>query len=424
MSPSMIDGLLTDLKSLPDSYILVLCCMGIAGIVVSIFLAAILSSLKRKNRSLQLTVSLLKERLELQNQHALDKQELLEKAATDMRLQFKDLAHSIFDEKSRILSDQNSEKLNLLLHPFKEQIQNFRDRIDTIFLEDTKERTSLKQEILHLRDLNNRINDEARNLTRAISGNKQVQGTWGEVILEKILEQSGLRKGHEYETQSGFRDQENRLFKPDVIVHLPDDKDIVIDSKVSLADWTRYVAAEDKEEQSAALQDHLSALRNHIKMLNSKDYSSLRGLRSLDFVLMFIPIDAAFMTAIQGDEKLIAEMYSRKIVIVSPTTLLATLKTVEHIWQLERQNRNALEIANRAALLYDKLRGFLEDMEKLGKQLDTCRDSYDRAMNKISRGRGNLVAQASMFPELGVQIKKEISRDLVDKSPEEKSLKN
>ncbi len=232
-------------------------------------------------------------------------------------------------------------------------------------------------------------------------------------MLEKLLEQSGLRKGHEYDAQKGMRDSSNHLYKPDIIIHLPDGKDIVIDSKVSLSAWSRYVSAGTAEQASQAMKEHLLALKNHIKTLSTKDYSSLKGLQSLDFVLMFLPIDAAFITATQQEESLIAEMYSRKIIIVTPTTLLATLRIIEHIWQLERQNRNAVEIANRASLLYDKLRGFIEDMDKLGTQLDTTRDTYDRAMNKLSRGRGNLVSQASCFPELGIQVKKEIARELL-----------
>ncbi|MBT8333308.1 MAG: DNA recombination protein RmuC, partial [Deltaproteobacteria bacterium] len=210
----------------------------------------------------------------------------------------------------------------------------------------------------------------------------------------------------------------------DIIIHLPGEKDIVIDSKVSLSAWSRYVATEDEKQRAQEMADHLKALRNHLKTLDSKDYSSLKGLRSLDFVLMFVPIDSAFMTAIQQDDNLINEMYSRRVIIVTPTTLLATLRIIEHIWQLERQNRNALEIAHRASLLYDKFRGFLEDMEKLGKQLNSCQDSYDSAMNKMSRGRGNLVSQASIFPELGVKIKKELAKGLTDRTTNESSTPN
>jgi len=420
----MIEELLVTLRAFSIEELMPLLYAGLGGLVCFIPMSLKINRLKRENSSLSLANKLQEERLNIISQHALEKEAFLQNSADEMRLQFKDLAQRIFDEKSRSLASQNNEALDILMRPFREQLKSFKERVDTIFHEETRERASLKKEVQQLRDLNQQINEEARNLTKAITGNRQTQGAWGEIILEKLLEQSGLRKGYEYESQVGLRDRNNRLFKPDIIIHLPDDKDIIIDSKVSLSAWSRFVASEDDASRSRALKEHLQALRNHLTTLNEKDYSSLKGLRSLDFVLMFIPIDAAFMTALQREEKLISEMYSRKIIIVSPTTLLATLRTIEHIWQLERQNHNALEIANRASLLYDKLRGFLEDMDKLGKQLDTCRDSYDRAMNKMSRGRGNLVAQASQFPELGVQIKKELPRNLVTDAEQFTEIEN
>lgn len=404
----MLENFSLYLQSTPLERFLPILFTGLGALICFFFMELRTVKWKRKCHALALTNSALEERVKLEQRYAMEKKVSLEKAGSEMRLQFKDLAHEIFEEKNKTFSRQNSEQLDILLRPFKEQLSSFRNRVDLIYTEDSKERASLKQEILLLRDLNQQINEEAIKLTRAITGDRKLQGTWGELVLEKLLEQSGLRKGHEYETQTGFRDHDDKLFKPDIIVHLPDGKDIIIDSKVSLSAWSRFVASDDESERSTAMSEHLQALRNHLKSLSTKDYSSLKGVHSLDFVLMFVPIDAAFMTAIQAEEQLITEMYSRKIIIVTPTTLLATLRTVEHIWQLERQNRNALEIARRAGLLYDKLRGFLEDMEKLGSQLNTCRDSYDNAMNKISRGRGNLISQASLFPALGVQIKKEI----------------
>ena len=410
----MVEELLNYLKTIPRHQLLPIVLALFFGLWC-IILGVLAARWKRKYYVLTLANSLLEERLSLEQQHRLEREHQWQTTSSELKLQFRDLAQRIFDEKSRTFSSQNSEKLDILLRPFREQIDSFRDRVDTIFVEETRERASLKQEILHLRDLNQQINEEARNLSQAIAGNRQTQGAWGELILEKLLEQSGLRKGHEYETQKGLRDNHNHLFKPDIIIHLPDGKDIVIDSKVSLSAWSRYVSAGEPEEAVKAMREHLLAMKNHIKTLSTKDYSSLKGLQSLDFVLMFVPIDAAFITATQADETLISEMYSHKIIIVSPTTLLATLRIIEHIWQLERQNHNAVEIANRASLLYDKLRGFLEDMDKLGKQLDISRDSYDRAMNKLSKGRGNLVSQASHFPELGIQVKKEIAKELLPK---------
>ena len=411
----MIESLIEKLKAIPPEQAESLLPTVLLGIIC-IILGYLATRWKRKYTTLRITHALLEERLKLEQMQRREREELLEATSAELRLQFKDLAQQIFDEKSRTFSSQNSEKLDMLLRPFREQIDTFRQRVDTVFIEETSQRASLKQEILHLRELNQQINEEARNLTQAISGNRQTQGAWGELVLEKLLEQSGLRKGYEYDAQKGLRDRENKLFKPDIVVHLPDGKDIIIDSKVSLSAWSRYVGATDETEQSKAMTEHLLALRNHLKSLSDKDYGSLEGITSLDFVLMFVPIDAAFIAATQLEDSLISEMYSHKIIIVTPTTLLATLRIIEHIWQLERQSRNALEIANRASLLYDKLRGFLEDMDKLGKQLDTSRDSFDRAMNKLVRGRGNLVSQASTFPELGIQVKKEINSALLNAS--------
>ncbi len=391
----------------------------LGGLICFFFMEWRIIRCKRKHQELALRYAALEERLISEHKHGQEKLDLLEQSRQEMKHQFKNLAQEIFDEKTTTFSRQSSDKMESLLQPFREQIVAFRGRIETIFLEETREHASLKQEIVHLRELNRQINQEAINLTRAISGDRKLQGSWGELVLEKILERSGLRKGTEYETQTGLRDGDNKLFKPDVIIHLPDEKDIVIDSKVSLSAWSRFVAAEDESERETAMSEHIQALYNHLKSLGAKDYSSLQGLRSLDFVLMFIPIDAAFMTAIQVKEELFTEMYSQKVIIVTPTTLLATLRTVEYFWQLEKQNINALEIAERAGLLYDKLRGFLEDMEKLGRQIDACKDSYDNAINKMSQGRGNLLSQASKFPELGVKVKAPFPLKLVREKDEE-----
>ncbi len=373
-------------------------------------------------------IAILEERLAAEREHSLEKIELLERAGAELRHQFKSLAQDIFDEKSRKFSELNSERIDSLLQPFKEQLGDFKTTVEQVYLEETREHASLRQEILHLRDLNRRINEEAANLARAIAGDRKLQGTWGELVLERLLEQSGLRRGHDYDIQSGLRDHDNRLFKPDVIIHLPRERDIVIDSKVSLSAWTRFVAAPDDATRARAMTEHLDALRTHLKQLAAKDYSSLTGLRSLDFVLMFVPIDTAFIAAIQADESLIAEMHGRKILIVTPTTLLATLRTIEHFWQTERQNRNAVEIARRAGALYDKLASFLDDLERLGRQLDGCRDTYDKAMIKISQGRGNLLSQVGAFPELGVKVKTELSKTITERqetavSPEDRQLR-
>ncbi len=351
-----------------------------------------------------------------------EKLTLLEEARDELRLQFSSLAQQIFEEKSEKFGSQNKERLEAILQPFHEQLTSFKKEINDIYLSDTRERISLKEEILHLRDLNVQISTEAINLTRALKGDKKIQGNWGELVLEKVLEQSGLRRGHEYDCQEGFRDRDNRLFKPDVIVHLPEGKDIVIDSKVSLVSWERYVNGSDEGERSRALADLVKAIREHLASLGGKNYADLGGIRSLDFVIMFMPIEAAFVAAFQHDDQLFASAFSSRIIVTTPTTLLATLRTVENIWRYEHQSRNSLEIAKRAGIIYDKLCSFVEDMEKIGRQLNSCHQTYDAAMSKLSQGRGNLIAQAGQLTELGVQVRKELSRSVTEKA--DMDLKN
>ena len=382
--------------------------VSLGAVICFIFMEWVVLKWKRRYRDLLAEHKNFENLVAIENRFREEKIDLLKQAGDDMCLQFKNLAHEIFDEKTQILTRQNSEKIDYLLKPYQEQLSAFRDRIETIFLEESRDHSSLKQELLNLRQLNDRINDEAVRLSRAISGDNRQQGSWGEIILERLLEQSGLRNGHEFETQTALRDDTNRLYRPDVIIHLPDDKDIVIDSKVSLSGWSKFVNADNESDREQALEEHIKSIRNHLKTLSQKDYSSLKGLRTLDFVLMFLPIEGAYTTALQAEEKLLPEMYARKVIVVTPTTLLATLRMVEYFWQHERQSRNAVEIAERAGSLYNKLRGFLADMEKLGLQLDNCKDSYDMAINKLSQGRGNLISQAARFPDLGVKVKEEL----------------
>ena len=336
-----------------------------------------------------------------------------------MTVEFENLANKILEDKSKRFTALNKSNLDELLKPMHTQLGDFRKRVDKIHNEDSEARSKLRGHIEQLNTLNQQMNKEAQNLTRALKGDNKAQGNWGEMILEKVLEQSGLRKGKEYEIQRAFRDSENSLLKPDVIVHLPEEKDIVIDSKVSLIHYNEYINSEDSAEQQKALKAHVDSVREHINNLGSKDYSSLKGLRSLDFILLFMPIDAAFMAAFQADEKLFNTAFEKKIVVVTPTTLLATLRTIENIWRYERQNENSRQIADKAGTIYDKLRGFLEDFEKIGKQIDTVHSSYDAAMNKLTLGKGNLIRQAESFVDLGVKVKKEIPKTITNIAEEE-----
>ncbi len=352
----------------------------------------------------------LQTRMDEQAKNTAEKLKLLLDAELRLNTQFENLAGKIFDERSKLFTEHHKTSLDHIVTPLREQLGEFKQRIETVYDNENKDRISLREEIVSLRRDTAQMNQEALNLTRALKGDKKAQGNWGEMILETVLEKSGLRKGIEYETQGAFRDEDNRLFKPDVIVRLPEDKDVVIDSKVSLLAYERYCSSEDDQERIAALKQHADAVRNHIKGLSNKDYSALKGLRSLDFVLLFMPIESAFIAAFQADEGLFTDAFEHKIIVVTPTTLLATLRTIENIWRYERRNENARAIADKAGSIYDKLCGFVEDIEKLGKQLSTVNSTYDALRSKLSQGRGNLISQAGSFVELGVKVKKTLPK--------------
>lgn len=358
----------------------------------------------------------LQTRMDEQAKNTAEKLKLLLDAEVRLNTQFENLAGKIFDDRSKQFTEHHKTSLDHIVTPLREQLGEFKQRIETVYDNENKDRISLREEIVSLRRDTAQMNQEALNLTRALKGDKKAQGNWGEMILEKVLEKSGLRKGIEYETQGAFRDEDNRLFKPDVIVRLPENKDVVIDSKVSLLAYERYCSTEDDQERVLSLKQHTDAVREHIKGLSNKSYSDLKGLRSLDFVLLFMPIEAAFIAAFQADERLFADAFEHKIIVVTPTTLLATLRTIENIWRYERQNENARAIADKAGLVYDKIRGFVDDLDKLGKQLSTVNSTYDGVMNKLTQGNGNLIRQAGSFVELGVKVKKPFPKSITDQA--------
>ena len=356
--------------------------------------------------------------LEEERKATTEKLELLERNRDALKQEFENLANKIFEQKSERFSQQTRTSLDTLLNPFRDQLQDFRKRVvDPAQSESAeRDRQALRSEIKSLQELNRQITEEASNLTKALKGDKKIQGNWGELILERVLERSGLRKGIEYETQGSYRDDDNQLLRPDVIVHLPDQRNLVIDSKVSLVAYQQFAIEEDESARAEALRQHVEAVRNHIRSLSEKDYSQLHGLHSPDFVFLFMPIEPAFVAAFQQDENLFAEAFERKIIVVTPTTLLATLRTIENIWRYERQSQNARKIADRASAVYDKLRVFVEAMEKLGTQMHTAQGTYDSAMNTLTRGRGNLISQANRFVELGVRVKKELPKGIMDQA--------
>ncbi|MEJ2469661.1 MAG: DNA recombination protein RmuC [Desulfuromonadales bacterium] len=371
-------------------------------------LAAKRDALDLVRTELERDKSRLSAELREQAKSADEKLQVLNDAKRELQVQFENLANQIFDAKTKSFAEQSRANLDTILTPFKDKISEFEKRVNEAYTTEGKERHSLIKEVQRLQELNQKLGEDAENLTKALKGDTKTQGTWGEIILERILEESGLRKGIEYETQGGFRDGDGRLLKPDVIVHLPEEKDIVIDSKVSLVAYEKYVRAETDDTRENAVKQHLLSINAHLKGLEAKKYEELPDLKSLDFVLMFIPIESAFMLAIEKDDQIFRKAFEKNIMIVSPSTLLVTLRTIQNIWRYEYQNKNALEIADRAGALYDKFVGFVDDLEKIGNQLDATRRAYDGAHNKLTSGKGNLVTRAQGLIELGVKSRKQL----------------
>lgn len=341
---------------------------------------------------------------EIKLQSYKEKLELLEESKEKMKIEFENLANKLFEENSK----KSSLNLDQVLSPFKDQLNSFGKRVDDIYNDETKQRVSLLTEIKNLKELNNQISQDALNLTRALKGENKTQGDWGEMILSKILEQTGLREGIEYSTQGSFTNKEGKRLRPDVIIHLPQDKDVIIDSKVSLVSYTNYIETENSDEKEKFSKDLVKSLYAHIKGLSSKSYEDINDIKTLDFVLLFIPIEGAFMLAASKDSNLFKTAFENNIMLVSPSTLFVTLRTIENIWRYEHQNENSLLISKKAADLYDKFASFVKDIENIGTNIDKTKKSYDDALNKLSSGRGNLLRKAAEFEELGVKAKKTI----------------
>ncbi|MGQ8363848.1 DNA recombination protein RmuC [Glaciecola sp. 1036] len=361
--------------------------------------------------------------VEKEREHMAEKLQLLNEAEKRLGTEFENIANKIFEQKSEKFVKTSETGLNTLLSPLKNQIDEFKRQINEQYISEGKERASLKTEILGLKELNQKITEEAAALTNALKGDNKQQGNWGEIVLERILEESGLRNGHEYEMQKSTTNEEGKRYQPDVVVHLPNEKDIVIDSKVSLIAYERAINSTDKDVKERALKEHVASLKGHIKGLSKKDYQDLQELRTLDYVLMFIPVESAFIAAIESDPSLVKLAMDNQIMLVSPTNLLVALRTIHNIWQYEYQNQNAAKIAEKARKMYDKLANFVMDMEKIGKQLETTTKSYEAAMIKLSSGRGNLISQAESFKKLGVSTTKSIdSKYLVEDDESDDNL--
>ncbi|MDP2337652.1 MAG: DNA recombination protein RmuC [Bacteroidota bacterium] len=349
----------------------------------------------------------LQEKLEMQKK---EMENLQQKFTTE----FENIATKILKQNTVDFSVSNQKNITELLSPLKEKIQVFEKKVEDTYEKGLKDQTDLKAELKKLHDLNLKISDEANNLTKALKGDVKKQGNWGEVILERILERSGLTEGREYRKQESVISENGQRFQPDIVIHLPDQKHIVVDSKVSLVAYERLVNSDNEKDRSAFVKEHLLSMRNHIKILSEKHYQHSIGFNSPDFVLLFVPIESSFSIAVQEDQDLFSYAWDNKVVIVSPSTLLATLRTIASIWQQENQTRNALEIARQSGALYDKFVSFIEDMESIGKSLESTRKTYDQAVNKLHTGSGNLVRRAENIRKLGAKTTKELPQDKVD----------
>lgn len=317
--------------------------------------------------------------------------------------EFENIASKILKERADEFTLSNNKNLGDILNPLKERIQLFEKKVDETYDKELRDKISLREEVIKLTEMNVRVSQEANNLTKALKGDVKKQGNWGEVVLERVLERSGLTKGQEFEREEVVDGADSNVQRPDVIIHLPDNKHIIVDSKVSLVAYERFVSAETEEHRVLHLKEHINSLRNHVKLLSDKNYQNAQNLNTPDFVLLFVPIEASFSIAVQGDAEIFSYAWERKIVIVSPTTLLATLRTIASIWKQENQTKNAQEIARLSGSLYDKFIGFAEDMIKIKTNIDRTAGAYDDAMKKMKDGNGNIIRTAEKIKELGAK---------------------
>jgi DNA recombination protein RmuC len=401
--------------------------LSVSSFFAVLFLAiVIILQNKVKNMQLKL-VDLEDEKNDLRMEYALlhakniqdeksarEKIQLLKEAKDQLSQEFSLLSNKIFEEKSKHFSVSNKEQLELLLKPFREQITSFSLQAKEQFNAQSKDTHLLKDELMRLKQMNDKLSEDAVNLTKALKGENKTQGNWGEIVLENILEQSGLRKGEQYELQATLKSQEGKTYRPDVIIHLPRERDIIIDSKVSLLAYERFVNATDEVFKKKALKEHIASISTHIKELSEKKYEKLEGVKSLDFVLLFMPIEGAFLLALEKDGNFFKQAYEQNILVVSPSTLLVTLRTIEHIWRTQHQEEHAKRIADEGEAMLHKLALFVDEMKKIGTQIDNTKKSYDVAMGRLSTGNGNIIKRAENMQELGVKLRKPIAIESTD----------
>ncbi|GAB2701016.1 DNA recombination protein RmuC [Mucilaginibacter koreensis] len=374
--------------------------------------------LAEANRNLQRAQSF----NEAQQQKFTEQKEELAQTRLHLQREFENVAEKLLKEKSREFTDVNKTHLDHILTPLKENIKAFEEKVDKVYNMEAAERNTLKGVITQLMELNNQISNEAKNLTTALKGDNKKQGNWGEFILEKVLERSGLVKDREYRLQANYQSHDGNRYFPDAVIDLPDNKHLIIDSKVSLIAYDRLVNCESEEERKLHAKAHVESLRGHVHNLSAKNYHDLKQINSPDFVLLFVPIESSFSFAVQIDADLFNDAWDKRVVIVSPSTLLATLRTIASMWKQERQNRNVMEIARLSGEMYDKFVGFLGDMDSLSKNLRTSQDAFDRAMNKLSEGRGNLTITAEKVKKLGAKANKQIEQRYISDAVDDNQL--
>lgn len=363
----------------------------------------------KKLANLQKENAVLNERINGINENSREKIELLEKNKDQMKLEFKELADKILESNSQKFSTQNQENLSKMINPIKEQFSEFKKQIDDVYIKEAKDRSMLQAEIKSIKEINHQMSLDAKNLTNALKGDSKTQGIWGEMILERVLENSGLREGKEYEREVSMENEsDGSRYRPDVVVHLPDTRDIIIDAKTSLTAYEQYISSQEEEQKKLFAKAHVASMKKHVKDLSDKDYTNLKGVETLDFIFMFVPVESALLMAMEYDSTLFDYAFKKGVVLVGPTTLMVSLRAVENSWKYEHQQQNAQEIAKRAGLLYDKFVGFIDSVEKLGKQITTVQKTYDDAFSKMHSGAGSLTSQFKKLEKLGAATSKEL----------------
>jgi len=380
--------------------------------IVSIVMAVIfmILFLKQNNsfKELELNYAILQTKYDQEIKSSKEKISVLQNAKDELSNEFKNLANKIFEDKTKSFDAVHQKQFEMMLKPFREQINNFSKLSQEQFHQESKDRYLLKDELKRLKEMNEQLSQDALNLTNALKGESKTQGNWGEIVLERILEESGLRKGSEYELQVNLKDESGKRYLPDVVIHMPQNRDIVVDSKVSLTAYERFMSVNDEVLRDSALKEHIRSISKHIDELSTKQYEKLEGVNTLDFVLLFMPIEGAFLLALEYDGEFFKRAYESNILVVSPSTLMVTLRTIEHIWRTQRQEDNAKKIALEAEAMYDKLALFIDEMERVGSHIDKTKESYDTAMNRLKTGRGNVLKRAKNLIELGLKPKKNI----------------